>query len=93
MQLTGHGGVHEVMGVPTERQWRDSNVHPIRPEFACCTDRALFMAHVETLETRLLAECPPEWAKLDATPQFSGDGRRFATVYQLPDGRRGVAVG
>jgi dipeptidyl aminopeptidase/acylaminoacyl peptidase len=93
VQVTGPGGMDAAQGVPTAGQWRDSNVHRQRNEFACCTDRRLVMADVQTLEHRVLAECPPQWSKLDATPQFSGDGRMFATIYQQPDGRRGIAIG
>lgn len=93
VQITGPGGAAELAGRPVEGQWRDSNVHPVRDEYAYCTDRRLMLADVRTLRARVLAECPPEWAGLDATPQFSGDGRLFATVYKRPDGRRGVAVG
>ncbi len=93
VQVTGPGGAVPHEGRPTEGQWRDCNVHPTRDEFASCTDRRLMITDVKSLRSRVLAECPAEWAKLDATPQFSGDGRRFATDYQLPDGRRGVAVG
>ena len=92
-QITGPGGAVDAQGVPTEGRWRDVNVHPCRPEFTYCTDRALYIAGVESLEQRILAECPAEWKRFDATPQFSADGKRLATVYELPDGRRGVAVG
>lgn len=93
VQVTGPEGVNAGEGVPTAGQWRDCNVHRQRNEFALCTDRQLIMADVQTLQHRVLAECPAAWAKLDATPQFSHDGRLFATVYQQHDGRRGVAIG
>ena len=91
--VTGPEGVNPDPGIPVAGAWRDVNMHPFRSEFATCTQGRLFMTDVETLEYRVLAECPPHWRRFDATPQFSGDGRWFATVFEQPDGRRGIAIG
>ncbi len=93
VRVSGPGGLEDTLGTPMTGKWRDCNVHRQRNEFAVCTDRQLVMADVQTLEHRVLAECPEQWAKFDATPHFSHDGRLFATVYVQHDGRRGLAVG
>ena len=93
VQVTGAAGLAPVDGIPIEGQWRDCNVHRQRNEFVYCTDRRIIAADIETFKPRVVAECPPDWSRIDATPLFSGDGKLFATDYELPDGRRGVAVG
>jgi len=93
VQVTGPAGAHVVADLPTTWIWRDSHVLPARNALAYSTPRRLYLTDIESLETRVLAECPPAWGRFDATPVFNGDGTRFATIYERPDGRRGVAVG
>jgi len=88
VQITGAQGLHAEPG-----ELRNCNVNPATGEVTYCTATHVYAADCATLERRVMATCPAQWAKLDAAPVFSGDGQRYATVYQRPDGKRGIAIG